>query len=179
MQKVNSLSNAWLKEGALFLFTTLLVVALDQISKFWIRYALSTGEYLPDKGILRLTHTANTGAVFGLFASQNLSLIFSILALVAILSLCYYCYYYTASPPSRWGKVALGLMLGGGLGNMLDRLRFGYVTDFIDVRIYRDLHWPTFNLADSALLIGVIFLVYLLLFSRDKERQCEYKDTRP
>lgn len=162
MQKVNSQPNR-ITQRKLVLLTTLLVIALDQSSKLWVNYTLPAGQSFPEKGILRLTHTTNTGAIFGLFASQIFSLIFATLALVAILFLGY-CYLSSFNSP--WGKIALGLMLGGGLGNLLDRIRLGYVTDFIDVHIYGDFHWPVFNLADSALLLGMIILVYLLLTRR-------------
>jgi len=63
---------------------------------------------------------------------------------------------------SRLVKIALGLLVGGSLGNLVDRVRLGYVTDFIDIRLWGDFHWPAFNLADLAIVVGVILLVYFL-----------------
>jgi len=157
MQKAKSLQGKW--RNVVFFLTALLVVAADQLSKLWIRSNLDVGQLLFEMGFFRLTHVHNTGAAFGLFQDHSFPLI--IVALVGIVILLLYALFiYRRSPflDNMLGKTALGLVLGGTVGNLIDRLRFGYVTDFIDVGI-----WPAFNIADSAIVVGVIILAYSLL----------------
>jgi signal peptidase II len=155
MQKGKSLGS-WRNVG--FLLTMLLVVCADQISKAWIRSSLAVGQSLPETGFLRLTHIHNTGAVFGLF--QDCSRVLSVAAFISatVLLLCafVFCRWFSFLD-NNLGRLVLGLVLGGTIGNLIDRLYFGYVTDFIDVGI-----WPSFNVADSAVVIGAIIFVYSL-----------------
>lgn len=99
---------------------------------------------------------ANPGAAFGLLAHPLL--LIGVSLLVILLLLFSYRHEMFATPAAR---AALGLMLGGAVGNLLDRMRQGYVTDFIDLRV-----WPVFNLADSALVVGSLLLVYQVAVSR-------------
>ncbi len=158
MQKVNSLQAKW--RNVVFFFTTaLLLVAADQLSKLWIRSNLAIGESLFEVGFFRLTYVRNTGAAFGLFQGQSLPL--TIVALVGVAALLLYVFFFYRKLPfldNRLGKLALGLVLGGTVGNLIDRIYLGYVTDFIAVSI-----WPAFNIADSAIVVGVIILAYSLL----------------
>lgn len=143
-----------------FFLTALLVIAADQLSKIWIRSNLATGESLPETGLFRLTRIHNTGAAFGLFREQTLPL--TVAASIGIVVLSLLALLLPRRFPSldnRLGKLALGLLLGGTAGNLVDRLRFGYVTDFIDIGI-----WPAFNIADSAITVGVILFAYSILF---------------
>jgi len=110
-------------------------------------------------GLFRLTHVHNTGAAFGLFQGQSFPL--TIVGLVSVAFILLYALFLYRQFPlldNRLGKSALGLILGGAVGNLTDRLRFGYVTDFIDVGI-----WPAFNIADSAITVGTIILACSLL----------------
>ncbi len=158
MQKINSLQGKWW--NVVFFFTTaLLLVTADQLSKLWIRSNLAVGESLFEVGFFRLTRVHNTGAAFGLFQSQ--SFLLTIIALVGVAALLLYVFFFHHRFPflGNWlGKLALGLVLGGAVGNLVDRLRFGYVTDFIDIGI-----WPVFNIADTAVTVGVILFAYSLL----------------
>ena len=157
MQKVNRLQDKWW--NVVFSLTALLVVAADQLSKIWISNNLDDGQSLPETGFFRLTRSHNTGAAFGIFQDQTLAL--TIVALVGVVVLLLYALFIYRRFPilaNRLGKPALGLVLGGTVGNLIDRLRLGYVTDFIDVGI-----WPTFNIADSAIVVGVIILAYSFL----------------
>jgi signal peptidase II len=158
MPRLSSLQGSWQSQRVLFL-VTLLVLAADQLSKLWVRENLLPGESVPKEGVLRLTYVTNEGIIFGLSAPRALSLIFPILVMAAVLFL--YCRYTLFH--SGLVKIALGLVIGGSLGNLVDRIRFGYVTDFIDFRLWGDFHWPAFNLADSALVIGIILFVYFWL----------------
>ena len=108
---------------------------------------------------MRLTHVRNEGIIFGISVNQTLSLVLPIVVVVAALLF----YFYYAPGKSGLMKAALGLLVGGSLGNLVDRLRFGYVTDFIDLRLWGNFHWPAFYLADSAIVIGAILLAYSVL----------------
>jgi len=157
MRKAEFLQGKWW--NVVFLLTALLIVAADQFSKVWIR-AYPEEQLIFEAGFFRIIQVRNTGAAFGLFQGQTFAL--TIVALVSItVILLYALFIYRRFPllDNRLGRLALGLILGGAIGNLIDRLRLGYVTDFIDVGV-----WPSFNIADSALTIGVIIiLAYLLL----------------
>lgn len=158
MPRLSSLQGSWQSQRILFL-VALLVLTADQLSKLWVRENLLVGESVPKEGILRLTHVTNEGIIFGLSAHQALSLILPILVVAAVLFL----YYRYPMFHSGLIKIALGLVIGGSLGNLVDRVRFGYVTDFVDLRLWGDFHWPAFNLADLTIVIGIILFVYFWL----------------
>ncbi len=165
MQKVNSLQGKW--GNVVFSLTALLLVTADQLSKLSIRSNLVLGESLFEVGFFRLIRVHNTGAAFGLFQGQ--SFLLTIIALVGVAALLLYAFFFHHKFPfldNRLGKLALGLVLGGTVGNLIDRIRFGYVTDFIAVSI-----WPAFNIADSAIVVGTIILAYSLIgLARARER---------
>lgn len=143
-----------------FFFTALLIAVADQLSKIWIRTNLAIGQPLPEMGFPRLTHVENTGAAFGLFQGQTFALtIASFIGVAAILLYAVLFYRRFPSLDNRLAWVGLSLVLGGTVGNLIDRLRLGYVTDFIDFGF-----WPVFNLADSAVVVGVIIFAGSLLF---------------
>ncbi len=157
MQKAESPRGKW--RNLVFFLTALLVVATDQLSKVWIR-SNPKDQVIFEAGIFRIIHVQNTGAAFGLFQGQSFPL--TIVALIAIIVILLSALLFSHRIPllgNGLGKPALGLVLGGTAGNLVDRLRLGYVTDFIDIGI-----WPTFNVADSAITVGVILLAYSLLF---------------
>jgi signal peptidase II len=159
MPEVERQGSGW--RGGLFLIIAAFVVALDQISKLWVRSYLDPYETIPLVGCLSLTSVRNTGSAFGLFANQAFLLtLVAIVGLVAILL-----FYRYLSRSNILGIVALGLVFGGAMGNLVDRLRFGYVTDFVDVRLWRDFHWPAFNVADSAITVGSIVLVVFIFLA--------------
>ena len=157
MRKANHLQGRW--QNAVFFLIGLLIVVADQFSKTWIRTNLPEGRSLFETGFLRITHVHNTGAAFGLFPDQSLALIVvALIGITAILAYVLVIYRYFPLPDGMLGKLALGLVFGGTLGNLIDRLRFGYVIDFIDFGF-----WPAFNVADSAITVGVIIFAYSLL----------------
>ena len=166
MEKVSRTRGKW-RSVALFLIGFLVVVA-DQLSKVWIRTNLSQGQSLFDAGFFRITRVHNTGAAFGLFQDQSFALtIFALAGITALFVFIFVVYRYYPSLDSVLSRIALGLILGGTIGNLIDRFRFGYVTDFIDFSF-----WPTFNVADSVVTIGVIIFAYSLLdiFQAEKHR---------
>ncbi len=132
------------------------VVALDQWSKSWIRANPHSVELLP--GFLNLVYSENRGAAFGLLVNQTFLITITI-AILAVIILLLIRYPSLATTPTL---ISAGLISGGATGNLMDRLRFGYVTDFIDVRLWNDFHWPAFNFADSAIVIGTFILAYSL-----------------
>jgi len=169
------------KLAGLSLIAAALVIALDQLSKSWVRGNLAPGESLPEAGFLRLTYVTNPGFVFGLPANQTFLLIFT--TVVILLILPFFFYYLTVHYRSHITSlctICLGLILGGAIGNLIDRLRFGYVTDFIDIRLWGNFHWPAFNFADASIVIGTFTLAYALfrsgLFRKVYDHNSESKD---
>lgn len=136
-----------------------LVVIADQITKALIRANLHIHESVPDEGFFRLTYTTNSGAVFGIFSDQ--AVIMTIASFVGVGILLFF--YYSHSGSERLVRLSLGLLLGGAIGNLVDRIWLGKVTDFIDVG-----PWPIFNLADSAIVTGITILVVIFLFEGKK-----------
>ena len=133
------------------LLVALGIVLLDQASKEWVRAAFLLHESVPIlPGFFNLTYIRNTGAAWGMFSGQNLAL--SLLAMAMLLALVLF--RRKLLPPGRLHRVALGLLCGGIVGNLFDRLRLDYVVDFLDFH-FRGSHFPAFNVADSAICIGV------------------------
>lgn len=152
-----------LTKDAVFFAVALTVLVLDQITKSIVRATLMPGESVPADGWFRFTHVTNTGAAFGLFPNQSLLLLFT--TLIGVAAIVFYYMY----PPvhSRALTLSLGLQLGGAMGNLVDRVIQGHVTDFFDFRI-----WPVFNIADSSIVVGVTILaVFLFLEDRKKAPQ--------
>ena len=142
------------KKIALSLPVAALVVALDQLSKLWVRNNLPEIELLP--GFLDFIYVKNYGSAFGLLANQTFLLIAITIASLIIILL----FLHRLPSISTLTIVSAGLILGGAIGNLIDRLRFGYVVDFIDVHLQNLFHWPTFNLADAAVVIGIFIFIY-------------------
>ena len=148
------------------------VVALDQAAKVLALERLSLGIPVPlIDGLLSLTLVMNPGLAFGLLGSvprgwrwvvAALSLVaLAVLSLAALLVLARVA--LRVIPAGGWaGRLAIGLIFGGAVGNLIDRARFGWVVDFVDVH-WRGWHWPAFNVADSAISIGVALLALRLL----------------
>jgi signal peptidase II len=149
------------KDLVLFQLAVLFFLA-DQFSKFLVREFLELGDSFPEQGFFRITHTYNTGSAFGLFRDQNGPLILVSVIGITILMLIY----RSQSRPGKVLRLSLALQLGGAVGNLLDRLRLGHVTDFLDVG-----SWPVFNLADSSIVIGLLMLAWLFL--RPEQRRGE------
>ena len=149
------------RKQALLASVALSVVLLDQLTKYLVRAYIPFGDAFPRDGLIRLTHVTNTGTAFGLFQSQ--AAVFLWLGLVAIALVLVLVFSRSPTFSSPWARLALGLELGGGIGNLIDRLRFGEVVDFVDLRV-----WPVFNVADASITVGVIVLAAYLAFSGRK-----------
>ena len=141
---------------------SLLVVLLDQITKALVRSSLSLFEKIPLLPFLNLTHVRNRGAAFGILNNLpeevRLPLFVAIFA-VAILVIFFFL--KKTKGEENLLILSLSLILGGAVGNSIDRLRLGYVTDFVDLHWFGNpkYHWPAFNAADSAITIGVALII--------------------
>ena len=157
---------ATLREKLLPFLIAGFVLGLDQLSKYLVETRIPLYSYwapIPAlENLIRFTHTANTGAVFGLF--QGTSVLLAILAVIISGAIIYF---NVTMPGGQWLlRLALGLQLGGALGNLSDRLRQGHVTDFIDVG-----PWYIFNFADLAVVSGVILFAIVMIRDDRKMRQ--------
>lgn len=159
---------ATLRERLSLLWIAGLVLTLDQVSKATIEAAMPLySSYAPFPAIaalFRITHVPNTGTAFGLF--QNGSLFFGIMAVLVAVGIVYY--NFVLEGGQQLLRVALGLQLGGALGNLFDRLRLGHVTDFLDFG-----PWPIFNLADTAIVAGAVLLGWLVLQEAREEKRAK------
>lgn len=143
------------RRGALFAAIVAAVVAADQVSKAVVRDSLALGEQVPViDGVLWFTRVHNTGAAFGILRGQQWLLITTAVLMLAVVGYVM----LRVRPVSPWARTALALVTGGAIGNLIDRVVLGGVTDFFD------LGWfPVFNVADIALDVGVAILVFVLL----------------
>jgi signal peptidase II len=141
------------------------VVIIDQLTKALINGYMQVGESLPViPGILHVTHVQNAGAAFGMM--QNRRPLFLVAAFVIITVIAVF--YRRIKEEGVLPVIAVGLLLGGAIGNLIDRVLVGMVTDFIDFRI-----WPVFNIADCAIVVGVVVLGYFAIRSSNKESKKE------
>jgi len=144
-------------------FLALLVLELDQLSKLWIRETLALGEEIPCGGSLCLTHVVNPGVIFGIPASPVVSLVLP----VAVILVCLVIYWRFAKTNSVLLNIGIGLFIGGSLGNLVDRIAFGEVTDFIQLTLRGGEVNLVFNLADLSVLFGLgaleIFLIGVII----------------
>ncbi len=142
-----------------FLFLSVGVIILDQWTKWLIEAHLPHHAAHPViPGFLNLTHVRNTGVAFGLFANEGGNggaWLLTLLGLVALTAVGIY--YWYAPAGDRLLLVALSLVVGGAIGNLIDRISSGAVTDFVDVYVGTQ-HWPSFNVADSAISIGIVLM---------------------
>ena len=141
------------------------VVLLDQVSKAAVLRELGLNQVTTViKGFFNLVHVHNPGGAFGLMAGMSPVFRSALFVFVSAMAIGVILYFYHTTPPNRpWLATGFALILGGAVGNMIDRVRMGAVVDFLDFYIGR-WHWPAFNIADSAITIGVgIFLLHLFL----------------
>ncbi|VFQ46131.1 signal peptidase II [Desulfoluna butyratoxydans] len=147
-----------------------LVVLLDQLSKQLVLHSMPVGSGFPlIDGFFDIVHVRNPGGAFGFLSGQSQSVReFFFLFVTGVATIFILWVYNTIPETHRILASGLAMVFGGAVGNLIDRLRFGNVVDFIDWYI-GDLHWPAFNLADSAICIGVGILIFHILFNRMPE----------
>ncbi len=137
-----------------------LLLLADQLTKAWIRATLERGEVLFDAGFFQIIHTRNTGVIFGLFKDHLLTV--KIVACIGIILIIGLFLYFHKRWPFMHGKLvqlALLLLICGTIGNQIDRFWLGFVTDFLDFKV-----WPVFNIADSMTTVGGIIMAYCIIF---------------
>jgi signal peptidase II len=134
------------------------VIVLDQITKYLVSTSISAFDSVEILPFLHIVNIQNTGAAFGMFKNlgSNVFIGVSVVAIIFIIVLI------VKSTYSRFG---LSLLLGGAIGNLIDRVRFGEVVDFIDVSVGK-YHWPAFNVADSCLTIGIALILLITLIKK-------------
>jgi signal peptidase II len=148
----------------IFLGLAAVIFVVDQITKAWLVSFLAPGQRVEVLGdYVRLVHSQNSGALFGLFRDQAIA--FAVVSVGVVGAIIWF---HRTSGRNTLLSVALGLLLGGALGNMADRFRIGYVVDFVDLGI-GTLRWYTFNVADMA-ISGAILLLLLSTFVIDRTR---------
>lgn len=155
MTRTNRNFRPWL------LLLSAVVLVLDRLTKMWVANAIPLGGAIPViPRVFRITHVLNTGAAFSLFADSVspervrwILVAFSVIAAIVVATLL-----VKFGRRLTWTTLALALILGGALGNLYDRVRFSFVLDFLEVHIAA-YHWPDFNVADSAIVVGSILLV--------------------
>lgn len=137
-----------------FLLLAASVVTLDQLSKWFIRQRLDRGDSWDLSGIFEIVHVTNSGAAFGIL--QNAGPLLVVTSIIGMAAMCIYLFNPGFAHPLM--RAGLALMLGGAIGNLIDRVANGRVVDFLKVP-----HWPAFNFADSAITIGVLLLLWAML----------------
>ena len=159
--------------GLLLIVASIVLVA-DQASKAFVTSTLGLYQaWAPVPALadyFTITYTVNTGAAFGILPGGGV--LFLVIALVVV---GFILFYHGRIPDGEWlPRLALGLQLGGALGNLTDRVRLGYVVDFIDFKI-----WPVFNLADSAIVVGVALLIWIMWREDRREKLSEPAGREP
>jgi signal peptidase II len=135
----------------------LVIVAFDQWTKAMIRAKLAViGISEVIRGFFEFSYSENTGAAFGSFQGKN-----AVFIVIGIIAIGFIFYLFRSLNKSTWIRISFGLILGGALGNLIDRIAFGFVTDFIRIRLTHSIWWPNFNIADAGITVGAImFAVY-------------------
>jgi signal peptidase II len=147
-----------------------LVVLADQVTKALIVKYLPLHKSIPViAGVFDITHILNPGGAFGLMADMSVMVRTVVFLFISSLAVGLIFYFYVKTPRG-YGFLSVGfaLIFGGAVGNLIDRVRFGVVVDFLDFYIGRH-HWPAFNIADSAITVGIFIFMYHLLFKKMPE----------
>ena len=164
MEKANHPLFNW--RDLFFAAIVLVIIVADQLTKLWIRTHLFPGQVLHDYRIFQIVFVQNTGAAFGVFKGHIQILTIVDFIGIAVLLILFF------GLRRRWSFIekvpvvlSLGMILGGTIGNLIDRLWLGRVTDWIDFKL-----WPVFNFSDASVTVGVIILAYCLIFLADRAK---------
>ena len=141
-----------------WLVLILLILAADQATKLWVLAALQPYEVIPVMPSLNLTLVFNEGAAFSFLADAGGWQRWFFVALALVVSVVLLVWLWRLKPEDRMTAAGLSLVAGGAIGNLIDRIAYGHVVDFVDV-YWRAWHWPAFNVADSAITVGVGLLL--------------------
>ena len=144
-------------------FIVIISVVLDQISKYIVSSNMEIGESFGlVKYILNITYWRNSGAVFGILKDHRW--VFMIASIIAIIAMTAVLIYFIKNKSFMWMQAALALILGGGIGNMIDRLSQGYVVDFLE---FDFVNFAIFNIADSCVTVGCVIFIIFMIIKRD------------
>ena len=143
------------------------VIVLDQATKYWITQSMRLHESIPVvPNLFSFTYIRNPGAAFGLLAGSSNAFRTVFFGITSLFALALLGTILVRLPDKDWiGQLSIAGILGGAIGNLIDRLRFGEVIDFLDVYV-ESYHWPAFNVADSAISVGVVCLIIHFAFER-------------
>lgn len=148
---------------------TFIIIALDQITKYLAINSLKgAGARVIIPNFFRLVYVENYGAAFGMLQNKKIFFVIITVAVVICLSVFLVRYYNRINLIT---KLAVATLLGGTIGNFIDRVRFGYVVDFFSFRLFNIYEFPVFNIADIAIVLSTIIIVYLLLFDKYESRR--------
>lgn len=150
------------------LSVALVVLLADQLSKYYIlNYTLSDTLAIPVTSFFNIVRAWNTGISFSMFSNGGFwgTVALCVVALVIVAALIW----WLKDEKHKLSQVALGMIIGGALGNIIDRIRLGAVFDFLDV-YWADYHWPAFNVADSFISLGAIILIVFSIINAGKEK---------
>jgi len=147
-----------------------IIIILDQITKYIILDSMPLYQSIKViPGLFSITHIHNPGGAFGLFANQSPIIRKIVFLFMSSAAVCFVLWFYHNTPKSHpWLAGGLALIFGGAIGNLIDRFRFGKVIDFLDFYL-GTAHWPAFNVADSAISVGVTIFVIHLVFNKMPE----------
>ncbi len=165
MKNYNSIQekiiSSWLLKDKLFWTLFPSIFLFDQITKYLVYKNLALGQSIPDDFIIKITYARNTGTAFSLFSSYG-----SLLLIISIFVAVFFTIYFLIiEKPKLTMRLFISLVVAGALGNIIDRVRFGYVNDFIDVGF-----WPIFNIADSSISIALtIYFIDLIFLNKKNE----------
>ena len=151
-----------------YYFLSLILVIADQLTKMMVLGSLKLYESIEITSFLSLTHVHNYGAAFSFLADEDGWQQYFLVSISAIASIAIILWMSKTSTNQPYKLIALSLILSGAIGNLIDRAVFGFVIDFINLH-YQDFYWPVFNVADTAITLGVILLL-LVDFKQDKAR---------
>ena len=151
----------------LFYVLTIVVIVFDQITKYAVKETIPLYETLVEVGMFRIVHGQNTGSAFGLLAGfTNFLIVASLLGLALLL------YFFMKQAASNiFVRISVGLIVGGAVGNLIDRVKDGFVVDFISVG-----WWPAFNVADSCISVGMTVMVLFMIFGKKIDADDEKGD---
>tara|TARA_B100000214_G_scaffold344388_1_gene293518 strand:- start:2410 stop:2910 length:501 start_codon:yes stop_codon:yes gene_type:complete len=165
MKNYNSIKDkiitSWLLKDKLFWTLFPLVFLFDQVTKYLVYKNLALGQSIPEDFIIKITYARNTGTAFSLFSSYG-----SLLLIISIFVAVFFTIYFLMiDKPKLTMRLFISLVVAGALGNIIDRARFGYVNDFIDVGF-----WPIFNIADSSISIALtIYFIDFIFLNKKNE----------
>ena len=143
---------------------TLLIIILDQLSKYAVvKYLKGKNPYIIIKNFFQLNYVENSGAAFGIL--QNRKVFFIVITSIVIISITFFLF-KNSHNLNKWMKIALVMLMGGAIGNLIDRVRFSYVIDFISIRFGNSYDFPVFNIADMFIVAGTFLIMVMVVFNK-------------